>query len=65
MLDTSHEGMDNVKRRVLEYLAVKKLNDNVSIPSCFSLELYLAEWSYLVLCWSTGNWKNFCGKSYC
>ncbi|CAI4232260.1 unnamed protein product [Auanema sp. JU1783] len=37
LLDESHDGMPKVKERVMEYLAVRKINDEVSGPIlCFS-----------------------------
>ncbi|KAK6744779.1 hypothetical protein RB195_011478 [Necator americanus] len=37
LLDASHSGMDNVKKRVLEFLAVRKLSNSVTGPIlCFA-----------------------------
>ncbi|XGW14236.1 hypothetical protein V3C99_000513 [Haemonchus contortus] len=37
LLDASHSGMEDVKKRVLEYLAVRKLSDSVTGPIlCFA-----------------------------
>ncbi|KAK6011706.1 hypothetical protein OSTOST_23199 [Ostertagia ostertagi] len=37
LLDASHSGMEDVKKRVLEFLAVRKLSDSVTGPIlCFA-----------------------------
>lgn len=65
MLDASHSGMEDVKKRVLEFLAVRKLSNSVSLVIfCFNAALDFKpgtdsdNWPDIVLLWTSRNWKD-------